>query len=71
MELTGLESNVVSGDPFRVCYVEPTSEKTDKIEKAFISKRGNLRIIGRTEWQPRTLYKYEGKPIWANTGYQF
>lgn len=69
MEITLLESKVVDGDPFRTYYVEPTTEKTDKIEKAFINKFGSLCIIGRKAFTPRILSKYEGKPIWANTGY--
>lgn len=69
MELTLLEQKVVSGDPIRTYYVEPTNAKTSIKVKAFTSKFGNLKIMGRTEYQPRLLDKYDGKPKWANTGY--
>lgn len=70
MEIALLENNVVSGDPMRTYYVEPTTEKTGVVEKAYLDKWGHWRIMGRGEFQPRTLDEYEGKPVWANTGYQ-
>lgn len=70
MEIALLENNVVSGDPMRVYYVEPTIEKTGVVEKAYLNKCGHWCIMGRGEFQPRTLDEYEGKPVWANTGYQ-
>ena len=70
MKIALLENNVVSGDPLRVYYVEPTTEKTGVVEKAYLSKWGYWRIMGRGEFQPRTLYGYKGEPVWANTGYQ-
>ena len=69
MEIALLENNFVSGDPLRVSYVEPSTEKTGDVEKAFLNKRGHWCIMGRTRWQPRGLHKYEGKPIWSNTGF--
>lgn len=71
MEITLLKSKVVSGDPCRTYYVEPTTNKTDKVEKAYIKGEKYLCILGRTlPFSIYMLYKYEGKPIWANTGYQ-
>lgn len=69
MELALLEQKVVSGDPFRTYYVEPTKVKTSINVKAFINKFGSLMIIGRKAFTPRLLSKYDGKPKWANTGY--
>lgn len=79
-----IEQKVVDGDPLRVYHVVADETKLKerlhtekgicvydtKPFKVHINKYDTAVIRGRCSFDTQHLYVWDGKPKWANTGYQ-
>jgi hypothetical protein len=79
-----IESEVVSGDPMRTYYVVADESRLKervyvskhvcvsdtKPFKVYLNRNGKAIIRGGSEFANQWLSVWDGKPQWANTGYQ-
>ena len=69
-----IESVVVDGDPMRTYHVVADETcrcvRGTKPFKVYMNRRGTAVVRGCSEFDNQWLNVWDGKPRWANTGYQ-
>lgn len=67
-----LKSKIVDGDPMRSYTVtlDESMEEVGEPIKVYRDKHGIACVGKHGRWNSQLLYEWDGKPLWADTGFQ-